>query len=556
MKGGLRKAGLVGSFALLWCGCVNTPVDPTDRYVGNVEPCEVVYDGSHAEYDGTGLPADHPDAYATDPPSFWLPGPYPTWNTTPATQCGMDPTIPFVATETIEKNGEVEEFDHENVRMYMTYPARSVPTVTGDGRVADGRFPVIVWAHANNDRQCNIYRGYYSLHDHWASWGYVVVAIDGTDLNCKRGTKQNLQLRSESQLAAIERLRELDADPDSIFHGRLDMDRVILAGHSRGAGASILSQREYDDSVAIMFFQGVDTTAFGFGSAPVPDVPFIGFTAGEDVDLNYPHVEPTEDQLSGEYTWVNVTGGTHAYTADGAPDEPDDQPLISREQQHDIQEYFSTAFLARVVGVPIGTGGTFARLDAADRVLFSHEGTRVVADEISPLAVFHRWLSPADALWVDDFDSNIADNPTDLNLLGGGNRAEGFAAAAEVATYKPEENPRTGAYGKAWSLRLEGAGVYTTGIEGEDVSTYDHLVFRVKGPDKGDPSSLAVTLDGSDPVDIDDFRGPVDLENRMDQVVIPLAEFDVDLTEVDELQLETSDGTIFIDDIRFSKDSP
>ena len=330
----MKRLLLVSSVVAL-LGCVDNPVDPTARYRGPLDPCSVEIDGSTAGWSEPGFGPDHHDPFESSPPRFELPGPYGAWNTSPAPRCQDDPTIPFVGTERItHKNGRTEEVEHRDVRMYITYPTASVPTVTGDGRVAEGAFPVIIFAHANHDRQCNIYRGYYSLHDHWATWGFVVVALDQTALNCRPGSRQNVQLRADGQVAAVEALRALNQDVESRFYGKLDLSKVIFAGHSRGGGASFIAQRAYPAGIGVIDLQGIDVTAFGFGDATLPAVPVIGFTAGEDVDLNYPHCEPTEDQLGGEYTWVNINGGIHAYTADSSPLEFDDHPLIGRGQQH------------------------------------------------------------------------------------------------------------------------------------------------------------------------------------------------------------------------------
>lgn len=548
-------------FALLFViassGCVDTPVDPADRYRGPTHPCDVVYDGSHEPFDGTGLAEDREDPFAGDgPPKFWLPGPYPAWNTSPHSDCRADPTIPTIGVETIEnEDGTTTEVSHDDVRMYITYPAMSAPTVSGDGRVAEGRFPVVLFAHANNDRTCNIYRGYYSLHDHWASWGFIVVAIDGTNLNCKRGTRQNVELRSMGQLAAIDALRALDEDPESLFFERIDTDRVVFAGHSRGGGASLLSQQAHPGSLGVIDLQGVDVTAFGFGAAKLGDFPVLGMTAGEDVDLNYPHVEPTEDQLGGPYTWVNINGGIHAHTADSAPIEPDDVPLIGRKQQHDVTELFSTAFLARVAGVPAAYGEPHSVQPGADDVLFSHEGARVVDAEIARLGVFTRWRSDAPALWVDDFDSPIQGNSENENLLGGSAVSEGLTRSEEVATYKPDDSPLGGAYGKAYSRLLVGPGTFTTELGPAEsrvrVPEGSTLAFRMKGPDDGAAAALRVELVGSGaPVDVGPFMGPEPISNRMLQVEIPAAE----LGGVDGAQavrFHVGSGQIFIDDLRF-----
>ena len=486
-------------------------------------------------------------------PAYWEAGPYPVWNTQPLEVCPQNPVIPLVG-------------DQPDVDLYMVYPTVGEPTETGEGPVAEGRWPVIVFAHANNDRVCDINEKYLSLHDHWASWGFIVVAVDGTFTNCNRGTKQNIELRSEGQLSALTVLDQLNADPTSRFFGRVDLDRIVLAGHSRGGGANFVSALADDRIRALIDLQGVDMTSFGFGSDPLPPLPVIGLTAGEDVDLNYPIVEPTEDQLSGLYTWVNVNGGIHAYTADTAPIEPDDVPLIRQQQQHDITEYFTTAFLARFVGVGDGTAATpFAPDPRADAVLFSDLGARTVDAEISELGVFVRWNRRlATGLLIDDFDGPQNGSPLSTNALGGENRFEGFEEAREALTYlEAAGGRRPQVYQKATSLLLI-ASAGTTGVyraflspDGDPVALDggNALQARIKGPESGPVGTLEVEIEtpqGAAKLGAFDFIGPEALDNRFTQLRIPLGAFDglEGSPEITSVAFYLSSGSVYIDDLR------
>lgn len=541
-------------------GCPDNPPDPTTRYAGSLDPCSVTYDGDAPGVELRDLPVDDDGV-----PKLWEPGPYPTWNTAPDSWCRWSPTIDFVGTEQVEQpDGEVVDVEHRNVAMYMTYPARSEPTITGDGRVADGEFPVVVFAHANHDRRCDIHEGYWSLHDHWASWGFVVAAVDGTALNCSPGTRQNIRLRSQGQLAALDALRDLNENPDSPFAGHLDLDRIIFAGHSRGGGAALLSQRAYPQSLGVIDLQGIDLTAFGFGRAPLPDVPVLGMTAGHDVDLNFPVVEPTEDQLSGEYTWVNINGGIHAYTADGSPLEFDDHPGIGREQQHDIIELYTTALLGRLAGLPVRGDDYRTFLPVTWDTLYSTRGARTVVSSISPTGVFQRWREDTRAVWIDDFDSPIDDQDPQTNLRGGENRSRGLQRSEEVATYRPDETPGAGPFSKAWSrlLAADSPGTFTAFLAADeapvDVIVTPELMFRVRGPDQGERAVTSVELvtkSGNATVALADHRGPVELENRFAQVVIEPEAWggDVDLERVVAVRLHVEGGALFVDDLRFTE---
>ncbi len=497
-------------------------------------------------------PVEAPDDLSSIP-RYFEPGPYPVWNTQPLESCPQNPTIDLVG-------------DEPDVDMYVVYPTEGDPTRTGQGPVAEGRWPVILFAHANNDRVCDINERYLSLHDHWASWGFIVVAVDGTFTNCNSGTRANIELRAEGLLKALLRLEALHDDPTSRLYGRVDLDNVVLAGHSRGGGASLLAASLDPRVRAVIDLQGVDMTSFGFGDDPLAPVPVIGLTAGEDVDLNYPIVEPTEDQLSGPYTWVNLNGAIHAYTADTAPIEPDDLPLISQQQQHDLTEFFTTAFLDRFVGVGDGSPQSAPRTPSpqAAPALFSHAGARLVDAEISGLGVFVRWNQRfATALVIDRFDGPKTLDPASLNDLGGDNVFEDLARADEVLTYIPDGGNRRNVHLKANALRLvaraEGPGVFRTFLrsdrEPEPVDPGATLQARVKGPDQG-PAGIAaieiLTPEGAARLPLADFIGPEPLKNRFTQLSVPLDAFPFPQAPaaITSVAVILESGTLFIDDLR------
>lgn len=457
------------------------------------------------------------DVYPREPvmaeiPKYWDCGPYATWSTEPDTACEENPHIPEV--------GGIEDVD-----LFITYPAVSDPTVSGSGAVAAGRWPVIIFGHANHDRVCDINEGYRSLHDHWASWGYIVVAVDATAWNCMRGSTPNIQRRIEQMIAAVDVVEELNADATSRFYGHVDLERVVIAGHSRGGGATLEVVKAVPGARAFIDMQGIDMTAFGFGADPARTLPSLGFTAGSDVDLNYPIVEPTEEQFAGPYTWVNIDGGIHAYTADSSPIEPDDEPGITQQQQHDIDELFTTAFLARWVGVGDGSApATFTPAPEADAVLFSHRGAAEVLAAISPDRGVHtRW----------------------------NRRVVGFSLgldAPETFTYTPDEPAPRPIYQKAVSWRLEAGDFPLTGDFPLAAGRGATLQARVKGPDFGSTARFDIeilTASGTTTLNGADLTGPVPVYNRFTQLVADLPD-----DELRSIVLRIHDGVLFVDDLR------
>ncbi|MFI6297089.1 acetylxylan esterase [Nonomuraea sp. NPDC050790] len=87
------------------------------------------------------------------------------------------------------------------------------------------RHPVIVWGNGTGAAPV-VYR---ELLLRWASHGFIVSAAN-TPMS-------NLGI---SMRAGIDALTARHADPSSVFHGRVALDRIGAAGHSQGGAAAIV----------------------------------------------------------------------------------------------------------------------------------------------------------------------------------------------------------------------------------------------------------------------------------------------------------------------------
>ena len=492
-------------------------------------------------------------AAAAELPEYWKRGPYPTWNTEPvegeASRCPQNPIMP-------ELQGD------SDIELFITYPAASEPTVSGRGDVASGRWPVVVYAHANNDWSCDINERYRSLHDHWASWGYVVVAVDMTELNCELGYRENFEQRTERQIKAVETLEALDRDPTSRFHGRLDLSRIVMAGHSRGGFSSVRGLYLFERTQAVITLQGVSIMAWSIGIDGVPAIPVLGITAELDKDLEYPQVDTTEDLLTGPYCWVDITGGIHAYTADTAPIEADDDPAISQQRQHDITELYTTAFLARYVGVGDGsTPHTFAPDPRAEAIVHGLTGAQVVAEQISSLGVQARWSRHRAATWIDDFNSSFQGDPLYVNDRGGENVGTALASWEEALTYAPEGEEGDIFWSRSVSMRLEASpsgevGRFRMELDpagaAVEVGAGRALQARVKASDDGAAPRFAIEVEGEGGtarVEGADVIGAGSLSNRFTQIVAPLDGLGVG-TAIHAVTFLVEAGSVYVDDVR------
>ena len=126
-----------------------------------------------------------------------------------------------------------DEARHREVPVNIYYPA------------SGGRHPIIIMSHGLGGSR----DGYEYLGRHWASHGYVSVHVQhkGSDdavwKEVPIATAESMQ-KSAAQLVnalnrpkdvsfVIDRLEQLDRD-DGPLHGRLDMTRIGMAGHSFG----------------------------------------------------------------------------------------------------------------------------------------------------------------------------------------------------------------------------------------------------------------------------------------------------------------------------------
>lgn len=95
------------------------------------------------------------------------------------------------------------------------------PSNLGAGGVTH---PIVTWGNGSWATPDN----YPGLLNHLASWGFAVVASTDTTT----GTGAEI-------LAAAQHLVGLDADPASVFHGKLNTAQVGAVGHSQGAGGVV-----------------------------------------------------------------------------------------------------------------------------------------------------------------------------------------------------------------------------------------------------------------------------------------------------------------------------
>ncbi len=130
----------------------------------------------------------------------------------------------------------------------------------------EGKLPVILIVHGNHTMEDYSDPGYGYLGELLASKGYFTVSVDENFINGTwsgdfRG--KEMPARAWLLLKHLEVLRSWSRDKDHDLFGKLDLDNVILIGHSRGGEAVAIAanynQLEYFPDNANVKFQ------FGFG---------------------------------------------------------------------------------------------------------------------------------------------------------------------------------------------------------------------------------------------------------------------------------------------------
>ena len=137
---------------------------------------------------------------------------------------------------------------------------RDLPVRTYYPAADPGPFPVIIFSHGLGGTR----EGYAYLGRHWASCGYVSVHVQhiGSDDSVWKGQPDPLQAMKDSlknPRSALDRPRDIRFTLDQLevlnrddpaLAGRLDLQRIGMAGHSFGgwttmamAGESVISTR-------------------------------------------------------------------------------------------------------------------------------------------------------------------------------------------------------------------------------------------------------------------------------------------------------------------------
>jgi hypothetical protein len=446
-----------------------------------------------------------------------------------------------------------------------------------DGAVPAERMPLIVFHHgaaAVDAAHPTLYDRFDHFLRRWASHGFIVVSIDAADLAWDRGrlvsaTLNNLNAMSENQRAAIAHMRARDGEAGHPLSGHIDLDRIIVAGHSRGGGASIITAATEPGVIGGILIKPLDpvTTVGGehVWNTALPRKPFLLLIGGSDADLPHPMVDFLYERRSGPMAAATILGSGHFSSCDqSCPDEPNIVgPQIPRAQDWAITNAYALAFLKYVTRGELG----YAPL------LFGAEGA---ATGLSPPGVLRHSDRAMAALIVDDFQddspgrNSLGLSTSDAGFTWSGDEPSLLTAARQLpegyGVYRlfydrPESQLWSGAHRLTWTATATAGATYASSLGTVDLRGRQAFVFRARTDDNQlDSTQLAVRLVDAGgtavvlPISGTGTAATTSFGPRFSDVAVPLAAAAgrIDLTAVDRVELVLSGtGSLLIDDLRF-----
>ena len=108
--------------------------------------------------------------------------------------------------------------------------------------IGEGPFPLVLMVHGNHLDRDYSDPGYAYLGRHFASHGVIAVSVDenflnGAWSNFSSGLETENDCRGWLMLKHLEQWREWNQSDSVLFYNKVDLNRVVLIGHSRGGEA-------------------------------------------------------------------------------------------------------------------------------------------------------------------------------------------------------------------------------------------------------------------------------------------------------------------------------
>ena len=158
---------------------------------------------------------------------------------------------PDIISYTIDASEVMEEdFNQSKLKWRKNYWGFGKDEIPINGRLwvpeKEGKYPIISIIHGNHSMQEYSDDGYNYLGEYLSSKGYIFNSVDQNFLNGSwegdfRG--KEMTTRSWHFLENLSYLKKLNSDSLSILFNKIDFNKVIVVGHSRGGEAVNLASR-------------------------------------------------------------------------------------------------------------------------------------------------------------------------------------------------------------------------------------------------------------------------------------------------------------------------
>lgn len=155
------------------------------------------------------------------------------------------------------------------------------------------KWPVVVWANGTACAPGLYWNALCAL----ASKGYVVVA-----------SSETMSASGDSQIKQIDYILNENANSDSIFYEKIDVNKIGAAGHSQGGRSTVNAAKKDSRIKAAVSIAGSNTSSERTGIT----TPTLFLTGTLDlVVLSSLWVKPTYNKAEGPAAYASLVGGIH-----------------------------------------------------------------------------------------------------------------------------------------------------------------------------------------------------------------------------------------------------
>jgi dienelactone hydrolase len=212
-------------------------------------------------------------------------------------------------TETVDASAFVKGSDGWKMKLREWYWGFDFESFPVNGRVwypqGDGPFPLVLIVHGNHSMEEHSDPGYGWLGELLASRGFILVSVDENFFNGSWGSHLSRENdgRGWMLLRHLEAWQRWNEGSDTVFSGKVDMERIALIGHSRGGEAAAIAASfnrlsRYPDDGKVEIGGGFSIRAvvaiapsdgqYSPADRPTPleDVSYLVIQGGHDADVS------------------------------------------------------------------------------------------------------------------------------------------------------------------------------------------------------------------------------------------------------------------------------